>query len=863
MKELGTKKNGGHKKTGRKEVAVSNHKSIPIVGIGASAGGLEALEQFFTNMPTDSGMAFVVVQHLDPKQTGMLPELLRRFTGMQVKEVEDGDIIEANHIYVIPPNKDMSILNGKLVLLGLTAPRGARMPIDFFFRHLADDQQERAIGVILSGMGTDGTLGVKAIKEKLGMVMVQDPLSASFSGMPQSALSTGLVDYDAPADKLPEKLVAYVRRVVTGQLEPPLPKREPSALEKILVLLRSRTGHDFSLYKRNMLYRRIERRMGVHQIDSIHDYVQYLQKNEQEINTLFKELLIGVTNFFRDRDAWDALKQEVLTHLLTTKEDGSAIRVWVPGCATGEEAYSIAIILKECLDTLSPRRGITIQIFGTDIDTDAIDVARQGVYPTNIALDVSADRLSRFFVREDEKYRLKKDVRDLVVFAPQNIITDPPFTKLDILCCRNLLIYFTPELQKRLVPIFSYSLNLGGILFLGPSETVGSFEDVLKPVNHKWKIYTRVVNATPFRVEFPYMPPVMHAEGGTESRRDVEHAIKDKTEDILLNEYAPPAVIVNKEGEIIYFFGRTGKYLEPVSGRAHFNIYAMAREGLRAELGNAVYKALREGNKLSIKGIPVQTNGDMQIINLTVRPLHDLEELNNTLLVTFEDVIPQEVPKPARKVHGLKKSEREVALEQELQFYKERLQTTMEEMETSQEEFKSTMEELQSTNEELQSTNEELKTSREEMQSLNEELITVNSELKVKNDSLSRVNDDIRNLLDSTEIATLFVDNSLKVMRFTPKITKIINLIPSDVGRSITDLVTNMKQNILVDDIREVIETLMPKEVQIETKDGEGYLTRIIPYRTIDNKIDGVVVTFSNISTLMHTIQELQATKDD
>ena len=858
MKETGTNKKSEAKKPGEEKLVISDHDSIPIVGIGASAGGLEALEQFFTNMPAGSGIAFVVVQHLDPKQSGMLPELLQRLTQMQVKEVQDGDKIEPNHIYVIPPNKDLSILKGKLLLLDPSAPRGVRMPIDFFFRHLADDQQGRAIGIILSGMGTDGTLGVKAIKEKLGMVMVQDPLSAGFSGMPQSALSTGLVDFDAPADKLPEKLIAYVKRVVKIPFEPSTPKRELSALEKILALLRVRTGHDFSFYKKNMLYRRIERRMGLHQIDSINDYVSYLQKNEQEVTALFKELLIGVTNFFRDREAWDALKQAVLSPLLNNKEDGSAIRVWAPGCSTGEEAYSIAIVLKECLDTLSPRRDITIQIFGTDIDTDAIDVARQGVYPANIALDVIPDRISRFFIREDDRYRVKKEIRDLVVFAPQNIIADPPFTKLDILCCRNLLIYFTPELQKRLLPIFAYSLNPGGILFLGPSESVGGFETLFKAFDHKWRIYARSGNAhPPPGIEFPYVVPTIHGEGLQGTTKEMEVTLKDRTQHILLEEYAPPAVIVNKEGDIVYFYGRTGKYLEPTSGKARFNIHSMAREGLRAELGNTVYKALRDGSRLVVNGIPVKTNSDTQIINLTVRPLHEMKDVGNMLLITFEDVLPPEVLKqPQPQKVGHMKNEKELQLEQELRFYKERLQTTIEEMETAQEEFKSTMEELQSTNEELQSTNEELKTSREELQSLNEELITVNSELKVKNDSLSRANDDMRNLLNSTEIATIFVDNTLKVKRFTPQATKIVNLIPSDVGRSITDLVINLEDNTLIDDIHDVLEHLTPKEVQVVTKDGECYLARIMLYRTIDNVIDGAVITFSNISALIHAIEE-------
>jgi len=496
MNQAQTKRrpNAGKKADSKKPkegtICPPRYDSMPIVGIGASAGGLEAFKQLFTEMPERSGMAFVVVQHLDPKQSGMLPELLRRFTKMQVKQVEDGMKIEPNTIFVIPPNKDMSIIHGKLLLLEKTAQRGIRMPIDVFFRHLSDDQGERAIGMILSGMGTDGTLGVKAIKEKHGMVMVQDIASAKFSEMPQSAISTGVVDYIAPPDQLPEKLIAYVPRVVTIPSErPPKPAKEPPAMEKILTLVRERTGQDFSLYKRSMVYRRIERRMGVHHIDSINEYVQYLQKNEQEIMLLFKDLLIGVTNFFRDREAWESLKQEIMSKLLSNKEGGSMIRVWAPGCSTGEEAYSLAIVLKECLHATKQKRNITIQIFATDIDSDAIDIARQGTYPANIALDVSPDRLTRFF-KEGDKYRVKKEIRDLIVFAPQNIIMDPPFTKLDILCCRNLLIYFTPELHKKLLPIFYNSLNPDGLLFLGPSESVSGFEDLFKAADSKWRIYS-------------------------------------------------------------------------------------------------------------------------------------------------------------------------------------------------------------------------------------------------------------------------------------------------------------------------------------------------------------------------------------
>ncbi|MEK7804364.1 MAG: CheR family methyltransferase, partial [Planctomycetota bacterium] len=467
-----------------------------MVGMGGSAGGLEAFGQFFTNMPTDSGMAFVLVSHLDPTQKGMMPELLQRFTRMQVFQVKDGMEVCPNCVYVIPPNRDMSILHGTLQLLETSAPRGLRLPIDFFFRHLAEDQEERAVGVILSGMGTDGTLGIKAIREKLGMVMVEDPASAKFDGMPRSAIDTGIVDYIGPVKELPAKLLDYAKHPsATLKQKPIVEEKQTNAIQKITVLLRDQTGHDFSFYKKNTLVRRIERRMCVHKITNIDVYIRYLRENPQEIELLFKELLIGVTNFFRDHEAFEALKENALPQILKDRARGNVLRIWVPGCSTGEEAYSIAIILLECLEKVKQRGVCKIQVFATDIDKDAIDKARQGVYASNIAADVSPERLQRFFIKEDNGYRLRKEIREMVVFAPQNVIMDPPFTKLDLVSCRNVLIYMTAELQKKLLPLLHYALNPGGLLFLGVSETIGSLTDLFSTVDNKWRIYRRKESA--------------------------------------------------------------------------------------------------------------------------------------------------------------------------------------------------------------------------------------------------------------------------------------------------------------------------------------------------------------------------------
>ncbi len=463
-----------------------------IVGMGGSAGALEAFEQFFTHMPADSGLAFVLVPHLDPTHKGMMPELLGRCTSMNVVQVEDGMPVRPNQIHIIPPNKDMTILNGVLRLQEPISPRGVRAPIDLFLRHLAEDQEDRSIAVIMSGMGTDGTLGVKAVKEHLGLALVQDARSAKYDSMPKSALGTGLVDYVAPAQDLPQKLMGYVRH--SAKIPPDVAVHErtvTSSLLRIFTLLRTHTGHDFSFYKKNTLYRRIERRMNIHQISNIGRYVRFLQENPHELDLLFKELLIGVTNFFRDPEAFKALKEDALPAVLKNKGKHSTFRAWIPGCSTGEEAYSVAIAIVECLDQLKMLGNVKVQIFATDIDKEAVDRARQGLYLPTIATDVSPERLQRFFTKDEYGYRVAKTIREMVVFAPQNLIMDPPFTKLDLLCCRNLLIYFTAELQKKLLPLFHYTLNPGGILFLGSSETIGGFQDLFAAVDNKWKIFNR------------------------------------------------------------------------------------------------------------------------------------------------------------------------------------------------------------------------------------------------------------------------------------------------------------------------------------------------------------------------------------
>jgi two-component system, chemotaxis family, CheB/CheR fusion protein len=840
---------------------------FPIVGVGASAGGLEALTQFLGALPGNSGIAFVVVQHLDPTHKGMMVELLQRATPMKVVQVRDRMKVDADRVYVIPPNKDMSILHGVLHLLVPTAPRGLRLPIDFFFRSLADDRGERAIGVVLSGMGSDGTLGLRAIKEHAGAVFVQAPASAKFDGMPRSVIDAGLADVVAPVDELAGRLLAYLARApLTGRTEPELGGKTQSAIEKVCLLLRSQTGHDFSLYKRSTVYRRIERRMGLHQLDSIAAYVRYLQESTQETQLLFKELLIGVTSFFRDPDAWLHLREKVLPALLAERGHASPIRAWVAGCSTGEEAYSLAMAFREAVGQMNASAGFSLQIFATDLDKDAIDRARQGQYPANIAADVSPERLRRFFVKQKHGYQVGKEIRESVIFAPQNLIMDPPFTRIDILCCRNLLIYLAPDLQRKVLPLFHYSLNPGGVLFLGSAETIGTATEFFAALDGKARIYRR--REMPLRTDPVELPssffhgrrPAPEALPSGPAMHDAARNLQILADQFLLSRYSPAAVLTNDSGDILYISGRTGKYLEPAAGKANWNVYAMARDGLRYELGGAFRKALSEGHPVTRRGVRVESEADARVVDITVEPIREPRPLQGMVAIVFADAAaPPEVRLPVRKGRA---STALARVEHELGRSREELRTAREEMQTSQEELKSANEELQSTNEELQSTNEELTTAKEETQSLNEELQTLNHELQAKVDELSRTNNDMKNLLDSTDIATLFLDDGLRVRRFTNQMSTIINLIPGDVGRPISDLASDLVYPDLHTEAREVLRTLAFRERPIATRDGRWFSVRIMPYRTLDGRIDGLVITFIDITAAKHLETTLRGERE-
>jgi len=838
---------------------------FPIVGIGASAGGLEALQQFFENMPNDNGMAFVVVQHLDPTHTGMMPELLQRITAMKVFQASDGLKVKPNYVYVIPPNKSLSILNGALHLFDPVELRGLRLPIDIFFRSLAIDREEKSIGIILSGMGSDGSLGLKAIKEKNGSVLIQSPASAKFDGMPCSAIDAVIADVVAPVEELPARLIAFLKYIPAIKTDPELDDKNRSSLDKIIILLREQSGHDFSLYKHNTLLRRIERRKGIHQIDKISNYIRYCQDNPKEVDVLFKELLIGVTSFFRDPEVWKKLKEVILPALISKMPDNFLMRAWVTACSTGEEAISLAIIFKEVMETIKPRRNLSLQIFATDLDSDAIDIARKGIYPANIVADVSNERLSRFFTPEAGGFRISTSIREMMVFAVQNVIKDPPFTKLEFLSCRNMMIYMEPVLQNKLISLFNYSMNPEGILLLGSAETLGNKTDGFEKLDTRLKIYKRkLTTRTPELIDFPssFQPKKPVKTQQTTAQTGID-TLQNQADQLILQRYAPPSVLVNEKGDILYITGRTGKYLEPVAGKANWNLFSMAREGLRELLPGAFRRVLKNYEAVVIQNCKVGTNGGTQYVDVTIQRIENPDALRGKTMVVFTDVhAPVENNTTNLKSGKRAPTGKMKGLEFDLQRTLEDLQSTREEMQTSQEELKSTNEELQSSNEELQSANEELTSSKEEMQSLNEELQTVNIELQSKVGDFVQASNDMKNLLNSTEIATLFLDKELNIRRYTEKLNDLIKLRHTDEGRPFTDLVSDLVYPEIESHARMVLKTLSTVESSITTSDGRWFVVRIMPYCTTDDRIDGLVITFTDITAAKKLEFEVKKNND-
>lgn len=843
-------------KPGRR--AAQRHGDFPIVGIGASAGGLPALEEFVRHVPEDSGIAFVVATHQHPEHTSLLPDLLAKCTRLEVLPARNGLPLTPNKVYVGPPGQEVEIRDSTFVLRpgeGAATPRG-RLPIDHLFRSLAAVKQDKAIGIVLSGTGTDGTLGLKAIKAANGMTMAQLPESAKYDGMPKSAIASNIIDYVLAPGQMGAVLVDYVNGPYFTTGRPRQPARQVPAvtdaqMQEIFALLENRTRHDFSDYKTNTLRRRIERRMNVHRMRKPQDYVQFLKNEAHEVDILFKELLINVTSFFRDPQAFEVLRCDVLPVYLRAVPRDYTMRIWVPGCSTGEEAYSLLMTFQECVEELN--RPVKVQVFASDLDLDAINAGRAGFYPEGISADVSPERLERFFVKQDTGYQISRELRELVVFAHHNVAKDPPFTKLDFISCRNLLIYLNATLQRKLVPLFHYALKPKGILFLGSSESLAGFKQGFEEVSGKWKIFRRDESAEMHAAfaDFPRKSERAHGARRDSHSPDASR-LADFVEDLLLDEYVPPSVLVNERGDILYIHGRTGAYLEPASGHPRLNVLEMAREGLRLELPGALRHAAAQDREIRRSNIRVRANGDDVLVNLVVRKLEQPQALRGLFLIAFSQPRSEtsiETAEPLKK--STPRKTRVAELETELQQTQANLRTTIEELETSNEELTSTNEELQSTNEELQSTNEEVETSKEEMQSLNEELTTVNAELHSKVEELYRVNDDMTNLLNSTDIATIFLDTELRIKRFTPQAVHMIKLIDTDVGRPVGDLASNLKYEGLAEDGREVLKNLKPKEAGIQTVDGRRYLMRILPYRTAENIVDGLVYTFVDIERIM------------
>ena len=837
-------------------------QGVPVVGIGASAGGLDPICEFLANVPADSGMAYVVVQHLDPTHKGMLPELLQRVTSMRVLEIGERTAVRANCVYVIPPNKDLGFRHGELTLQAPAEQRGHRLPIDTFFRALADEQQERATAVILSGMGSDGSDGLQAVKQHGGLTLAQLPSSAKFDPMPRSAMSRGYADVIALPRDMPAHIMAYWQPSSQPLTQPHPPEiydaaRRRDSLHDLFQLLLKQTGADFADYKLNTVLRRIERRMKLRQFRALDDYVGFLRENPAEVDLLFKELLIGVTNFFRDPKVWEHLQTAALPQLLAAHPDGLALKAWVPACSTGEEAYSLAIVFHEVVEQMNnPAARYTLQIFATDLDPDAIDSARLGVFGAGIEADVDAERLQRYFTRTESGYRIRKDLRNAIIFAQQNVISDPPFTKLDLLCCRNLLIYFNTKLQEHLIPLFHYALKPAGLLMLGSADTPGRFADLFAPLGGSSRIYQRLDAAIQqvahyFPTRGASLPVSLPSEVRTVA---MSGNIQTQFEQLLLKKHTPAAVLLNQQGDILYIHGRIGAYLEPAAGKANWNIHAMARDNLRYELADLIKRAALSDAMVTVRGLILSDDaGNSHALDLSAEALRDADLLSSMIVLTFTSAA---LP-PRRRSGG--SNPRLLELEQQLAQARLEIQAVRNEMQASREELKSANEELQSTNEELQSTNEELTTSKEEMQSLNEELYTVNAELQSKVDDLSMANGDMKNLLNSPDIATIFLDSELRIRRYTNQATQIFKLIPTDLNRPLSDIVNELAYPALEADAQEVLRTLVFCERQIPTRNGRWFTVRIMPYRTVDNVIDGLVVTFVNITDFKQLEAQLRA----
>ncbi len=845
-----------------------------IVGVGASAGGVAAIDRVLAASTATLGFPIIFIQHTDPTGESVLVEILRARTNHPVGILEDGMVPEPDHIYLPPPNKLVGILGGTISLVTPARRGELGHAVDFFFKLLADDRRAAAVGVLLSGTGGDGTQGLKAIRENCGFTIAQDPATAEYSGMPASAIDANFVDSILPPEGIINAIIDFDARrhkkvITNGDTD----HRRTAEINRVLVLLKARTGHDMSFYKKNTIARRIERRLRVNRLDTIAEYSAYAQSHPEELETLCSELLIGVTSFFRDKAAFDALDQQVLAGLFTGDGPTRELRIWVAGCSTGEEAYSVAMLCAKHAGEIAT--DVRVQIFATDIDRSAIETARQGIYRSHAIADVPNAFVTRFFDRANGTYKVRKIIREMIVFSEQNLVRDPPFSRINLVVCRNVLIYFDPSLQKRVIPLFHYALKANGYLFLGTSETVGEFDELFCTVDRPNKIFQRRPGTSIVESWISILPTGGHPIGPalTAQLKPDEASVRDLLVEKLLDDYCPTAVIVDAAGEILQIHGRTGRYFELPAGRPSHNIASVARQGLQLQLVAALREVERTRTRIAINYLAVQTNGGVEPVDVIVEPIRghattDGPTTQGLVFIAFFD----HTPDPGADRAGDPGATRGDAadhqvrdLERQLVATKEHLQSTIEELETSNEELKSINEELQSTNEELQSANEEHETSKEELQSVNEELVTLNSELQSKVAQLAKANNDMENLLASTQIGTIFLDMALSIRRFTPSVTAIIHLIDGDIGRPLRHINTEIDYPDLVDDIERVVHTLVPHEQEARATDGRWYAVRISPYRTTENLIEGVVVTFFDVTDrkVLEVDRRLQAVVRD
>jgi two-component system CheB/CheR fusion protein len=847
----------------------SRDGSFPIVCIGASAGGLDAFSKLLESLPASTGMGFVIIQHLDPSHPSALPPILAKRSPIPVVEARERMKVQRDHAYVIPPDASM-IISGGALRLAARAPGKRFMPIDHFMRSLAAEVQSRAIGVILSGTGSDGTLGLEAIKAEGGLTFAQEEKSAQYQGMPESAVASGCVDFVLPPAGIARELAKFGRHPILpgstdGDPDDFCVAGDASQFARIFDLLLKGTGLDFTSYKRTTIRRRIARRMTLHKFTAVEDYIGLLRKSKIEVEALTRDLLIKVTTFFRDSDAFDALRKRILPTLIKHKKPNDSFRVWVPGCSTGEEVYSIGMCLIEAVAETAP--GLQCQIFATDISEEAIDKARSGFYSDAVRQDVSAARLRRFFIKTAEGYRIAKMVRDLCIFARQDLTKDPPFSKLDLISCRNVLIYMGSDLQRRIIPIFHYALNPGGHLMLGSAESTGSFSHLFRLTDKKGKIYTKRPLAGDARMEFPAPPPVARRTAEKKPpKAEIPASETDlfkEADRITLTRYSPAGVLLNDELEVLQFRGHTGPYLEHAPGKPSVSILKLVREGMVFELRAAADKALKTGGAVRTPALELRQNGTITEVTIDVVPIRSALSEKPFLLVLFTGASPGKRRDAKGQPQISQRTETKLVqqLRRELNAVREELQSVIEEQESAQEEFKSANEEILSSNEELQSTNEELETAKEELQSANEELTTLNEELLTRNSELGQLNSDITNLLASINIPIVMLSQDLRIRRFTPVAGALLNLIPGDVGRPITDINPNIDLPKIGELVTEVIDTMSVKELEVRAKDGRWYVLRIRPYRTIDNKIEGATITILDIDILKKS-QQTQAIVD-